>query len=132
MKTNTSMKFCWARRAATLLPALALVAALEAGAQEREAGTLEQGVTAYEAQRFAQALDRFEAAGEAGDLRAQEMAAMMWLYGELLYGGELASNPTRALYWLRKAAANGSETSRLLGARVQARLAQGVAAGATR
>jgi hypothetical protein len=33
---------------------------------------------------------------------------------------------------LRKAAANGSETSRLLAARVQARLAQGVAAGATR
>jgi TPR repeat protein len=132
MNMITSTKYCWTRRAMTLLPALALAAALGAGAQERETGALEQGVAAYEAQRFVQALDRFEAAAEAGDLRAQEMAAMMWLYGELLYGGELASNPARALYWLRKAAANGSETSRLLATRVQARLAQGVSAGTTR
>jgi TPR repeat protein len=69
---------------------------------------------AYESGRFAVALALFEERGLEGDVRAQELVAMMHLFGPALYGKEIAADPACAARWFRAAALNGSTTSQFV------------------
>lgn len=69
---------------------------------------------AYESGRFAEALALFEERGLEGDVRAQELVAMMHLFGPALYGNEIAADPACAARWFRAAALNGSTASQFV------------------
>jgi TPR repeat protein len=72
------------------------------------------GESEYEVQHYAAALAAFERAGESGDLRAQELAALMHLYGNAIYGAQVPRDEKRAEVWLLRAAVQGSEVARTL------------------
>jgi TPR repeat protein len=93
--------------ASTLLLALAFAAHSSHATEARALGESE-----YEVQHYAAALVAFEQAGDAGDLRAQEVAALMHLYGSALYGTAVPRDEKRAYAWLARAAAQGSEMAR--------------------
>jgi len=89
---------------------LAGLALASQSARANDARTL--GEAAYEVQHYAAALAAFERAGSAGDLRAQEMAGLMHLYGSTLYGAQVPRDAKRAEDWLARAALQGSEVAR--------------------
>jgi TPR repeat protein len=83
-----------------------------------EAGEASQFADAeYEVQHFASALAAYERAAQAGDVRAQEIAGLMCLYGGALYGDAVPRDLDRARRWFAMAAGNGSEVARNLLAR---------------
>ncbi len=51
-------------------------------------------------------------AGEAGDLRAQELLAGVLLAGQALYGPAIAADPCEADRWARRAGDQGSQVAR--------------------
>ena len=57
-------------------------------------------------------LDLLREAGNAGDVRAQEMLASVLLAGPSLYGDAVASNLCEADLWARRAADQGSEAAK--------------------
>ncbi|MFT3803670.1 MAG: sel1 repeat family protein [Burkholderiaceae bacterium] len=101
-----------------LAVALALVlarAALPAHAAAPEDITPEQ---AYQLAREARTerdylgmLAMLRRAGEAGDLRAQELLAGVLLAGPALYGSAIAADPCEAALWARRAAAQHSRAA---------------------
>ena len=104
------------RRRRSLIPAALLALALSAQSSlATEAHAL--GEAEYEVQHYAAALAAFERAGEAGDLRAQEIAGLMHLYGSGLYGAQVPRDEKRAEAWLVRAALQGSEAARAILAR---------------
>ncbi|MCU0896705.1 MAG: hypothetical protein MUC55_04300 [Burkholderiales bacterium] len=94
------------------LSALAFAAAVcatpwPAAADER----MEAGFAAAEDYDYAQALDQFRAAGEAGNVQGARIAGLMLLYGEALYGPAVKQDRAAAVGLLKKAAAGGCEVS---------------------
>lgn len=84
---------------AGLAPALSAHASGEA--------ELEAGLEAAGQYRYALALGLFRQAAEKGNVDAQRNAGLMALYGERLYGTEVARNQTEAEKWLASAARGG-------------------------
>jgi TPR repeat protein len=74
---------------------------------------------AYDTQHFSDALALYERAAAAGDLRSQEIAGLMLLYGGSLYGAAVPHDMARAVQWLSKAAAQGSPMAERLLQRLQ-------------
>lgn len=68
--------------------------------------------------KWSEALAWFEAAAEAGDRRAQQVAGLMHLYGDRLYPG-IARDTERAKAWLQRAKAQGSEEAAFMLARIE-------------
>lgn len=100
--------------AALWLPALFAVSAWAPEAKATEAGTLATADAEYEVQHYAAALAAYEQAAHQGDHRAQEVAGLMCLYGDALYGPQVSRDLPRARYWLQQAAAGGSEVAQSL------------------
>jgi TPR repeat protein len=69
------------------------------------------GVEAAAEHRYAEALASFRQAAELGDRNAMRTLGLMLLYGESLYGPEVARQPVEARRWLQLAAARGCEVS---------------------
>jgi TPR repeat protein len=95
-----------------LLPGLgaALLLAMPA-AMSASPSAYELGLEAAASYRYAAALAHFQAAAEQGDRSARRTLGLMLLYGEPLYGQEVASNREQARRWLQAAAADGCEVS---------------------
>jgi TPR repeat protein len=72
---------------------------------------LDSGFALYAAGKFPEAMLAFEAAALRDNSAAQEILGMMLLKGETLYPF-VPADEERALHWLRRAAANGSEIAR--------------------
>jgi hypothetical protein len=81
----TSRSACLRRGLASALPVWLALAAQASQASESRA----LGESEYEVQHYAAALAAVERAGESGDLRAQEVAALMHLYGSALHGTQV-------------------------------------------
>ena len=71
---------------------------------------LDLGFASFEAGKFDEALVAFESAAKRNNAVAQEILGMMYLQDERTYPG-VATNPQRAVSWLRRAAANGSQVA---------------------
>jgi TPR repeat protein len=109
----------WNWVASSALGATLFATALAASpTQASEASETSQFADAeYEIQHFASALAAYERAAQAGDVRAQEIAGLMCLYGGALYGDAVPRDLDRARRWFAMAAGNGSEVARNLLAR---------------
>jgi TPR repeat protein len=79
---------------------------------------LDRAEEACENYNWPEALTWFEAAAEAGDRRAQQIAGFMNLYGERLYPG-VERNYERARAWLLRAQAQGSEEAKYMLSRLE-------------
>jgi TPR repeat protein len=84
---------------------------------------LDAGFASYAAGKYADALAAFEAAAERDNAVAQEILGMMYMQGEKLYP-DVRADPEKAIAWLRRAAANGSEVAGHLVGALQQRIAQ--------
>jgi TPR repeat protein len=91
--------------AAVLLPAAAY-------AESTAAGTYEEGLVLYEDSRYSDAISALSIAAEEGDVRAQQLLGMMYLYGEQLYGSAVPRDLGLARSWLYRAEAQGSQVAR--------------------
>ena len=60
---------------------------------------LELGLAEYEIGHYAAAVHQFRRAAELGDARAPEMLALMYRFGERLYGSQVRADATAASYW---------------------------------
>lgn len=107
------------------LMAAAFVATSAASASATDAES------AYESGRYAEALALFEERGLEGDVRAQEVVGMMYLFGPALFGNDVTADPARAANWLRAAALNGSASGQFVLAQMY-RNGVGVPASAAR
>jgi TPR repeat protein len=87
--------------AAALLPVAAF-------ADTPAPGTYEEGLALYESQRYPDAISVLAIAGENGDIRAQELLGMMYLYGEQACGTAVKQDVGLARGWLYRASAQGS------------------------
>ena len=72
---------------------------------------LDSGFALYAAGKFPEAMLAFQAAAERNNAAAQEILGLLLLKGETLYS-RVPADEERALHWLRRAAANGSEVAR--------------------
>lgn len=68
--------------------------------------------------KWSEAIAWFEAAAEAGDRRAQQVAGLMHLYGDRLYPG-IERDTERAKAWLQRAMAQGSEEAAFMLSRIE-------------
>ena len=98
-------------RLVTATPGIAVSSPEFAQAAESIQAALNFGFALYATGKFAEALLAFEAAAERDNTAAQEILGMMLLKGETLYPS-VPADEARALYWLRRAAANGSDIAR--------------------
>lgn len=90
-------------------------AAMVATAATAHASTeMDDADLAYDTQHYAEALRLYEAAAAKGDLRAQEIAGLMHLYGDAMYGSGVKRDKAQAAKWLRMADEQGSEMARRL------------------
>lgn len=64
----------------------------------------ELGIAEYEAGHYAVAVPHFRRAAELGDPRAPEILALMFRYGERLYGDQILADPAVAAHWAAVAA----------------------------
>ena len=71
---------------------------LNAHAGEPDAAR-ELGITEYEAGHYAVAVQHLRRAAELGDPRAPEILALMYRYGERLYGEQIRADPAEAAHW---------------------------------
>lgn len=81
----------------------------------------EAGVQAAAEHRYAEALSLFQHAAEQGERDAMRNLGLMLLYGELLYGQQVARQPGQARRWLQAAAAQGCEVSVFMSRRLARR-----------
>lgn len=65
---------------------------------------LKLGLAEYEIGHYAAAVHQFRRAAELGDARAPAMLALMYRFGEQLYGSEIRADAAAAAYWADKAA----------------------------
>jgi TPR repeat protein len=72
---------------------------------------------AYESQHFSKALEIYQQLAANGDVRAAELAGMMFAQGEKLYGDAVRRDTVRATQLFRQAAKGGSDTAQYLLAR---------------
>lgn len=86
---------------------------------------------AYESGHFAEALALFEERGLEGDVPAQELVGMMYLFGPVFFGNDVAADPARAANWFQAAALNGSAKGQFVLAQMY-RTGVGVPADAAR
>lgn len=96
---------------------LALAALSNAAVASPEAW--EQADTAYENQRYAQALEIYQQLAAKGDSRAAERAGHMLASGDTLYGNAVPRDTVRAVGLLRQAANSGSPTAAYLLSRAE-------------
>jgi TPR repeat protein len=91
-------------------------------AQTAVAGTYADGLALYEDGRYVDAISALAVAGEDGDVRAQRLLGMMYLYGEQLYGSAVPRDYGMALSWLYRASAQGDPVAirTLISARIGA------------
>jgi TPR repeat protein len=80
---------------------------------------------------FSEALALFEERGLEGDVQAQELVGMMYLFGPALFGNDVTADPARAANWFRAAALNGSAKGQFVLAQMY-RTGVGVPANAAR
>jgi TPR repeat protein len=111
-------------RSVALLLSVAFAALVASVTPAYAATDTEAADVAYENQHYGEALALYEAAAAKGDLRSQEIAGLMCLYGEAMYGPEIRRDKLRAAKWLRLAAEQGSEMARRLLPRVELAAAQ--------
>lgn len=71
----------------------------------------DEGVRWAQEHRYGPALEAFRDAARQGDREAMRITGLMLLYGQRLYGSEVAGSRAEALAWLRAAAAAGCEVS---------------------
>ena len=88
---------------------IAFTALLLTTATSVAAGPFEEGVRAYERERYSRALDLFVEAGEAGEAEAQFLLGKMYLDGR---GTDV--DPGAAVLWLERAVANSHREAALL------------------
>lgn len=67
------------------------------------AAILELGLAEYEIGHYAAAAHQFRRAAELGDARAPAMLALMYRYGERLYGSQIRADGVEAAYWADRA-----------------------------
>jgi TPR repeat protein len=103
-------------KAKKLLIALA-AAALMAPGLARAEDAMALAEAACDAHEWPDALAWFEKAADRGDVKAQTIAALMYLYGDRLYPGVERDVP-RAVAWLRRAQAAGSAEAGFMLARL--------------
>ena len=65
---------------------------------------MELGLSEYEIGHYAAAAHQFRRAAEMGDARAPEILALMYRYGEQLYGSQIHADATEAAQWAAMAA----------------------------
>lgn len=99
-------KFIPGAVAVAILAATGLSFAYAAGEHELDAAR--EAASDY---RYALAFANYRAAATLGNREAQRSAGLMALYGERLYGAEVARNRSEALQWLNRAAAQGCAVS---------------------
>jgi TPR repeat protein len=87
---------------------LLLAAALTIPAAALASGDLERAIEAYECSHYAESVQLLRLAAEDGNLRAQEMLGLMYLYGPTIYGAQVPRDLDQALHWLQRAASAGS------------------------
>ena len=80
-------------------------------AQSTVPGSYAQGLALYEDQRYVDAISALCIAAEDGDVRAQRLLGMMYLYGEKLYGSAVPRDYGMALSWLYRASAQGDDVA---------------------
>lgn len=80
-------------------------------AQSANRSAYESGLDAVENYRYGEALMHFQQAAAQGERGARRNLGLMLLYGELLYGKEVARNREQGKHWLQAAAADGCEVS---------------------
>lgn len=73
-------------------------------------GILELGLAEYEIGHYAAAAHQFRRAAEMGDARAPAMLALMYRFGERLYGNQIRANAAEAAYWADMAAERHSRS----------------------
>ena len=99
-------------RTGGLIGAWVLSGLLLIGATSSHAdGNLFAAQEMFTGHRYAAGLVHLRKAAETGDRDARRTLGLMLLYGEALYGVEVPTNREDGLRWLRLAAADGSETS---------------------
>ena len=103
-----------------LSAALALLATSTVEADETSAAWAKAG-SAYDMQRYAEALAIYEALALNGDPRAARLAGETLLFAPALNDKGVPYDPVRASGWLRQAAAAGSTPARFLVLRIEAR-----------
>ena len=65
---------------------------------------MELGLSEDEIGHYAAAAHQFRRAAEMGDARAPEILALMYRYGEQLYGSQIHADATEAAHWAAMAA----------------------------
>ena len=94
-----------------LCACMALSYATSARAQAAVNQAYEAGLSASEDRNDAKAFLNFHTAAQAGDRNAQRTVALMFLYGERLYGVGIHRDREMAKHWFKKAADGGCEIS---------------------
>lgn len=98
-------------RLVTATPGIAVSSPAFAQSADSVQAALNFGFALYATGKFPEAVLAFEAAAQRDNTAAQEILGMMLLKGESLYPS-VAADEARGLYWLRRAAANGSDIAR--------------------
>lgn len=95
-----------------LVCAFLVTAACAAGFTARAgAPGFEQAMDDYAHARYVRAEFGFRAAADLGDVRAQEILGLMYVFGPNLYPG-IPQNRHEAAVWLERAARGGSDSAR--------------------
>jgi hypothetical protein len=63
-----------------------------------------RGIGEYESARYADAMVQLQRAAELGDVRAAEILALMYRYGERLYGDQVRADAAKAAHFAALAA----------------------------
>ena len=91
------------KRLLTLIICAAWLHTANAGTADSGA-VMELGLAEYEIGHYAAAAQQFRRAAEMGDARAAEILALMYRYGEQLYGSQIHADATEAAQWAAMAA----------------------------
>jgi TPR repeat protein len=91
------------KRLLTLIICAAWLHTANASAADSDA-ILALGLAEYEIGHYAAAAHQFRRAAEMGDARAPEILALMYRYGEQLYGGQIRDDAAEAARWAAVAA----------------------------
>jgi TPR repeat protein len=85
---------------------------LAASAQRDTRDAYQEALAEYETGHYRDAVSWLSIAGENGDVRAQQLLGMMYLYGEELYGSAVPRDLGLARSWLYRAEAQGDNVAR--------------------
>jgi len=71
---------------------------------EEPGAAFAQGIAEYDAGHYAQAVQHFRQAADTGDARAPQILALMYRFGDRLYGSQVREDATEAARWAKVAA----------------------------